>query len=128
MPRLAAWLIRCALAHLVAGAGLGAVGLAWTGGALPWRPAPAAHAALLLVGWSAQFALGVAYWIFPRHPAGRPHGAAAPAWAGLALLNAGTLALAAGAVAGGAAAALGALALGAGLWRRVRATGTATRG
>ena len=68
MPRVSVWLIRTALLYLVAGAGLGGMLLAWPGIGGPhwWR----AHAELMLIGWTLQLALGVAYWILPKHAAG----------------------------------------------------------
>lgn len=69
MPRLSVWLVRTSLVYLVLGFTLGALLLAQkgVGGGFPglwaWRPA---HVELLLVGWTVQLVMGVAYWIFPR--------------------------------------------------------------
>ncbi|MBL8056290.1 MAG: hypothetical protein JNK29_06300 [Anaerolineales bacterium] len=91
MPRLSAWLVRIALAYLAAGFLLGALlllnkGLPFSGGLWRWLPV---HIEFLLLGWTAQFALGVAYWILPRFHSERRR----EAWAALAggLLNAGLL-------------------------------------
>jgi cbb3-type cytochrome oxidase subunit 1 len=51
------------------------------------------HAEILLIGWMAQLAFGVAYWILPRLPGNRPRGRERVAWLSLALLNAGVLAV-----------------------------------
>jgi cbb3-type cytochrome oxidase subunit 1 len=51
------------------------------------------HAEILLVGWMAQLAFGVAYWILPRLPGNRPRGSEELAWLSLTLLNAGVVAV-----------------------------------
>jgi heme/copper-type cytochrome/quinol oxidase subunit 1 len=68
MPRLTAIITRSALLYLGAGFTLGALLLANKGLALGewvWRLLPA-HAEFLLIGWTVQFVLGVAFWILPR--------------------------------------------------------------
>lgn len=72
MPKVSVWLVRTALLYLVAGAALGGLLLAapGTGGSGWWR----AHAELMLFGWVLQLAIGVAYWILPKHAAGPPRG------------------------------------------------------
>jgi hypothetical protein len=47
------------------------------------------HQELLLVGWLLQFALGVAWWMLPRHAAGAERGPEAPVAAAWLLLNLG---------------------------------------
>lgn len=89
MPRLSAWLVRAALLYLGAGFLFGALLLFNKGVpflAALWRLLPV-HQEWLLLGWTAQLTLGLAYWILPRFEARRQreHWAAA---AGL-LLNAG---------------------------------------
>lgn len=81
------WLVRTALLYLVAGAALGGLLLAApaAGGLGWWR----AHAELMLYGWVLQLAMGVAYWILPKHAAGPPRGPKALASAIHPLLNAG---------------------------------------
>ncbi len=72
MPRLSVWALRGASISLLAGFTLGAFLLANKGQPfwpLIWSFLPA-HSELLLVGWLAQLALGVAFWILPRHPGG----------------------------------------------------------
>ncbi|HJQ67196.1 MAG TPA: hypothetical protein VJ816_12495 [Gemmatimonadales bacterium] len=92
MPTVSVWLIRGALAYLLAGFSLGALLLASKGISLPaglWRWLPV-HFELLLVGWLIQLVMGVAYWIFPRFgmtPSAR--GREGLAWLALALLNGG---------------------------------------
>jgi cbb3-type cytochrome oxidase subunit 1 len=84
-----------ALLYLGLGSTLGALmlstpvlGLAPT--VLKLRPV---HAEILLVGWMAQLAFGVAYWILPRLPGNRPRGSEELAWLSLTLLNAGVVAV-----------------------------------
>jgi cbb3-type cytochrome oxidase subunit 1 len=92
VPRLSVWMIRAALVALAAGVALGAVLLAAPGlggaGLLRWRPL---HAELLVVGWTVQLALGVAYWILPRFRQGRERGHEELGWATFVLLNLGVL-------------------------------------
>jgi hypothetical protein len=68
MPRLSQWFIRAALLNLLLGFTFGALLLAHKG--VPfypplWRLLPA-HIELVLIGWTAQLALGMAFWILPR--------------------------------------------------------------
>ncbi len=90
MPRLTVWALRGALASLLVGFSLGMLMLAnkgvpfWVGA---WSLLPA-HIELLLVGWLAQLALGVAYWILPRFSGGS-RGNTTLAAAAVALLNLG---------------------------------------
>lgn len=89
MPRLSVWFIRAALLYLVAGFTVGALMLANKGVALSpllWRLLPI-HVEVLLMGWIAQLALGVAYWILPRFRQER--GNTRTAWAAFILLNTG---------------------------------------
>jgi heme/copper-type cytochrome/quinol oxidase subunit 1 len=69
MPRLSAYAVRAALIHLVLGFAAGALLLSNKGNVIHpvlWALLPA-HIDLLLLGWTAQLAMGVAYWILPRH-------------------------------------------------------------
>lgn len=89
MPRLSVWLIRTALVHLLAGFTIGALLLANKGVPLHpmvWRLLPI-HIELLLLGWTLQLAMGVAFWILPRFQNARPR--AGLAWAAYLLLNLG---------------------------------------
>jgi hypothetical protein len=91
MPRLSQWLARTALLYLLLGFTVGALLLAHKG--VPfypnlWRWLPA-HMEFLLIGWTVQLTMGVAFWILPRYwqPPQRPQ--AAFAWPAYALLNLG---------------------------------------
>ena len=97
MPRLSCWFVRAALIHLALGFTLGSL-LLFNKGVplhpLVWRLLPA-HIEFLLLGWTAQLALGVAFWILPRFRGSR--GDDRPAWAAFVLLNAGVWLAGAGA-------------------------------
>jgi hypothetical protein len=89
MPRLTVWFIRSALIHLALGFTFGGL-ILWNKG-IPlhpplWRLLPA-HIEFLLFGWTAQLAMGVAFWILPRFRTSR--GRTAPAWLALGLLHVG---------------------------------------
>jgi hypothetical protein len=95
LPRLSVWFVRAALLHLAAGFTLGALLLINKGTPLHpalWQLLPA-HIELLLVGWTLNLALGVAYWILPRYKAGPSRGAEWPVWTIFFLLNLGLLAV-----------------------------------
>lgn len=87
MPRLSVLFVRTALLYLALGFTLGAI-LLWNKGMplspLVWRLLPA-HVECLLLGWTVQLALGVAFWILPRWQAAR--GEVRPAWVAYFLLN-----------------------------------------
>lgn len=93
MPRLSVWLVRCALLQLALGFTLGALLLANKGLAFaPWLwRLRGTHSETLLMGWALQLALGVAFWVLPRHAQGLPRGNERWGWLGLGLLNAGVL-------------------------------------
>lgn len=91
MPRLTVWYLRSALTYLALGFTVGMLMLANKG--VPyypgvWRLLPT-HMEFLLMGWTAQLAFGVAFWILPRFRTER--GNVRLAWAAWALLNAGVL-------------------------------------
>ena len=98
MPRLSVWLVRSALCYLAIGIFAGAVLLmsrgvflgAWVGRLLP------IHIEFLLIGWTLQLALGVAFWILPRFRAGSERGRERLVWVSYVLLNTGVLAVAIG--------------------------------
>jgi cbb3-type cytochrome oxidase subunit 1 len=95
VPSLTVWCVRMALLYLGLGFTLGALMLSSpvlgvAPAVLKLRPL---HAEILLVGWMAQLAFGVAYWILPRLPGNRPRGSEQLAWLSLTLLNAGVLAV-----------------------------------
>jgi hypothetical protein len=45
----------------------------------------------MLMGWSVQLAMGVAYWVLPRHKVEPARGNLGLAWGAFGLLNAGVL-------------------------------------
>lgn len=91
-------MIRSALLYLGVGFSLGALLLANKG--IPFAPSIwrllAVHVEFLLVGWTMQLAIGVAYWILPRHSAKWRRGHPTPAWVAYILFNAGILIVALG--------------------------------
>jgi hypothetical protein len=111
MPRLSVWMIRTALLYLGAGFSFGALAL-WNKG-VPisgdlWRLV-GAHLDILFIGWTAQLAMGTAFWILPRfsttteYTQGRlssRFGNVRAAWLAYGLLNAGVLLAVSGALAG----------------------------
>lgn len=103
MPFLSVVLVRTALVWLAVGVTAGALLLAAKGMALP--PSVARlfhlHTEALLLGWTVQLAMGVAWWILPRYPRLPERGPEAPIWAAWALLNAGVLLAGVGRSAGG---------------------------
>lgn len=93
MPRLSVLFIRLSFLHLASGLTIGGLILADKGFPfLPWlwNLLPA-HMEFLLLGWMAQLAMGVAFWILPRFKSGLPRGHERPIWASLLFLNAGIL-------------------------------------
>jgi hypothetical protein len=91
MPNLSIWFVRAALVHLTLGFTMGALMLANKGVML--HPAMLrllpAHIEFLLMGWTLQLALGVAFWILPRFMSERPRGNERLAWLSFVLLNGG---------------------------------------
>ena len=70
MPRLSVWVVRAAFLYLVAGTGLGSallVAKAWPI-ELPSAAIRALHIEFLAFGWTANLAMAIAFWIFPRTP------------------------------------------------------------
>ncbi len=93
MPRLSCWFIRASLSYLALGFTFGALILVHK--AMPlhpllWRLLPA-HIEFLLIGWTVQLAMGVAFWILPRFAGGTDRGNVAAAWWAFVLVNAGVL-------------------------------------
>jgi hypothetical protein len=93
MPRLTVWMVRAALLHLGTGFTFGAFML-WNKG-LPFEPRLALllspHIELVLVGWTIQFAMGVAFWIIPRFTGPQRYGRVWLAWGAFVLINAGVI-------------------------------------
>jgi hypothetical protein len=91
VPRLSCWFVRASLIYLVIGFTLGGLLLFHKGVALYgmlWR-ALSAHIELLLVGWTLQLAMGVAFWILPRM--GGRRGNENLVWLAFVSLNVGVL-------------------------------------
>ena len=95
MPLQTIWLVRAALLHLLVGTTLGALLLVTKAdlGTPPWvaRTWPL-HGEMMLLGWMVQLAMGVAYWILPKHAQQPVRGRAAPVLAAALLINAGVIA------------------------------------
>jgi hypothetical protein len=93
VPRLSRWFIHASLVYLVAGFSLGAVMLTLKALArydgMGRLMAP--HVEFLLIGWTVQITLGVAFWILPRFEGGASRGVVRYAWLAFALLNAGVM-------------------------------------
>lgn len=98
MPRLSVLMARAALVYLATGFALGALLLIHRGLSLgAWVPRLLPlHVELLLLGWTVQLALGVAFWILPRFRTGPERGREGPAWLAFLLLNVGVLAVGVG--------------------------------
>lgn len=91
MPRYSVWAVRAALLYLALGFTLGALLLFHKG--VPITPALWAalplHIEALLVGWTVQLAIGVAFWILPRFRLPPKRGNEKLAWLSFGLLNLG---------------------------------------
>jgi hypothetical protein len=93
VPLPTIWLVRAALVHLLIGTALGALllvtkadlGPPWVARAWPL------HGEMMLLGWMVQLAMGVAYWILPKHAQQPVRGRAAPVVAAALLINAGVM-------------------------------------
>lgn len=125
MPRLSTIAVRAALLYLLLGFTFGGLLLANKGIPISgwiWYLLPA-HIEFLLVGWTAQLMLGVAFWILPRFSSGSRGNEGLARWS-LALLNLGVLLVAAQAtLPGRVLEGLAALLFAAHAWRRVRPAG-----
>jgi hypothetical protein len=91
MPRLSVWAVRLALLYLLLGITFGALMLANKGVPFApwiWNLLPA-HIDILLFGFVIQLAMGVAFWILPRHRTGSQRGNENAVWAAIGLLNIG---------------------------------------
>ncbi len=100
MPRFSVWSIRIGLLYLALGFTFGALMLINKGvpySASMWRLLPI-HIEILLFGWLAQLAMGVAFWILPRFSRAPRRGNEKLAWVGLVLLNLGILFVSLGAI------------------------------
>ncbi|MBI1802450.1 MAG: hypothetical protein HY259_11365 [Chloroflexi bacterium] len=129
MPRLSRWFVRAALLYQLLGFSFGGLILFHKGVpfyAEVWRLLPA-HIEFMLFGWTAQLAMGVAFWILPRFGGGASRGNEKAAWLAFALINAGVWLVAIGPVAPAWVTALGRLcelaaaaSFGAHLWPRIK--------
>jgi hypothetical protein len=102
VPLLSQWFIRAALVQLLTGFTFGALMLSNKGIAFEpqmWRLLPA-HVELLLMGWTLQLGLGMAFWMLPRFWEGAPRGKESGAWLALFLLNGGVTLVALAAIFG----------------------------
>lgn len=93
MPRLSTWMIRAALIYLLVGFTLGGLILFQKG--IPIHPAVwsllPAHIEFLLLGWTVQLVMGMAFWILPRFSRPPRRGNVPLAWLAFGLLNVGVL-------------------------------------
>ena len=93
MPRLSVYFVRASLIHALLGFTVGGLLLANKGVMFSptlWSLLPL-HIEFAFIGWMAQFAMGVAFWILPRFSRGSPRGNEKLVWAAFALLNTGIL-------------------------------------
>ncbi|MBI3393801.1 MAG: hypothetical protein HY039_11560 [Nitrospirae bacterium] len=93
MPRLSVLLIRTALVYFAAGFTLGGLMLVEKAVRIDpvlWRFFDA-HVEFLLIGWTVQLAMGVAFWMLPRFAGGTSRGNEPAAWTAFFLVNAGVL-------------------------------------
>jgi cbb3-type cytochrome oxidase subunit 1 len=93
MTRLSVWTVRAALLYLGAGFFLGALMLTQKG--LPIDPALLRllplHIEIVLLGWTLQLAMGIAFWILPRFSHEPRYGNQTFGWLAFVLLNVGVL-------------------------------------
>lgn len=93
MPRLTFWFVRASLIYFLLGFTFGALLLAQKGISYyppVWSLFPL-HMEFLLIGWFAQLAMGVAFWILPRFSIGQPRGNVTLLWISFVLINVGLL-------------------------------------
>ena len=98
MPKVAVWLVRASLIHLLSGAIIGASYLTWRAtGALVFAASHRqVHVEQMLIGWLVQLVIGVAWWILPRTEGSQSKAAGVLIWVVFALLNLGVLSAALG--------------------------------
>lgn len=93
MPVLSIWTIRAALVYLLTGFTFGGLLLFHKGipiSSMLWSLLPA-HIEFLLLGWTVQLAMGMAFWILPRFRRPPRRGNTGLAWLAFGLLNLGVL-------------------------------------
>jgi hypothetical protein len=92
MPTLTRWFIKSGIVCLVAALTLA---VAMQSPLVQWAPFLRViwptYLHLLVVGWLTQLIFGVALWLFPKHPGGKPRGGDELAWGSFLLLNLGLL-------------------------------------
>lgn len=89
MPRLTRWFLRSGLACLLVALGLG-VAIPAALASSPWGAALwPIQLHLLTVGWLTQLIFGVAWWLFPRAPAGPVRGSEWLGWVAFWCLQSG---------------------------------------
>jgi hypothetical protein len=129
MPFLSVMFIVAAIVQFALGALLGAIVM--IGRALGYYPAVSwllpLHIEFMLIGWAVQLAMGVAYWVLPRHRSGPERGDDRVTMLAFGLVNAGVLLAGLAGVAafsrwaplGHGLEILGGLAFGANMWHRL---------
>lgn len=134
MPRLSVWTIRASLLYLGAGFTLGGLMLFNKGVPLAsslWKLLPV-HVEFVLLGWTMQLAMGVAFWILPRLRRQERYGNITLARIAFVLLNGGIAAVSLGewldgpdplTLAGRSAELLAAFAFAVYIWPRVKTFG-----
>ena len=93
MIRLSVWTVRAALLYLGMGFLIGALMLTQKGVPIDpaWLRMLPMHVEFVLIGWTLQLGMGVAFWILPRLSRGPRYGNQAFGWMAFALLNTGVL-------------------------------------
>ncbi len=91
MPRLSLYYLRASLLYMLLGFTVGSLilmqkAIAFAPSLWAWLPV---HVESTLIGWTTQFALGVAFWILPRLGPTRPRGNEIWSWGAFLLLNTG---------------------------------------
>lgn len=93
MPGLSKWMIRIALVYLGIGFTFGGLLLFNKGvpsSPILWRLLPT-HIEFLLIGWTVQLVMGMAFWILPRFSREPRRGNLVLIWMAFGLLNLGVL-------------------------------------
>jgi cbb3-type cytochrome oxidase subunit 1 len=103
VTRLSVWPVRTAMLYLGVGFLIGALMLFEKGARIDpsWLRLLPLHVEFVLIGWTLQLAMGMAFWILPRFCRGAAHGNQTLGWMAYGLLN------------------IGALSVGIGLWLNV---------
>ncbi|MCB0275293.1 MAG: hypothetical protein KDI06_10795 [Calditrichaeota bacterium] len=93
MPKLSVFFVRTALLYLLLGTTLGLLLLiskAIPQWAAVWRLYEV-HVEFLVIGWTLQLVMGVAFWIMPKYSAEPIRGRESLGWAALGFINTGIL-------------------------------------